>query len=69
MAKFESALCLVGKLFHLVARAVGSKSTAECIEFFYVWKMGAHYPLWKASYTHTYGDGEEDDSSEDDERR
>ena len=33
VAKFESAMCLVGKQFPLVAKVVGTKSTADVINF------------------------------------
>ena len=42
VAKFESALCLVGKNFPQVAAVVGSKTTADCIEFFYLWKQSSY---------------------------
>ena len=47
VAKFESALCLVGKQFALVARAVGTKSTKDVIEFYYLWKQSKNYAAWK----------------------
>jgi hypothetical protein len=51
VAKFESAICLVGKAFPQIAAAVGTKSTAEVIEFYYAWKQSKNYASWKASYT------------------
>ncbi|MES1909406.1 MAG: hypothetical protein MHM6MM_002148 [Cercozoa sp. M6MM] len=48
VARFESGLCAHGKQFHLVSQVVGTKSTAECVEFFYVWKQSAHYHMWRA---------------------
>jgi hypothetical protein len=50
VAKFEAALCLVGKNFSHVANVVGTKSTADCIEFFYAWKQSSHYAAWKATF-------------------
>ena len=60
IALFESAICLVGKHFSHIAAVVRTKSTAECIEFYYVWKKGNHYPTWKATYKQHYGDYEFD---------
>ena len=47
IALFESALSLVGKHFSHVAHVIKTKSAAECIEFYYVWKKTAHYTAWK----------------------
>mmetsp|Transcript_14735 Transcript_14735/g.14923 ORF Transcript_14735/g.14923 Transcript_14735/m.14923 type:complete len:199 (-) Transcript_14735:152-748(-) len=47
ISKFEAALSLYGKQFHIVQRAVGTKSTKELIEFYYVWKKTSHYLVWK----------------------
>lgn len=56
IALFESALCLVGKHFSHVSGVVKTKTTAECIEFYYMWKKSAHYSSWKENYVQTYGD-------------
>jgi len=50
VARFEAALCLVGKNFAHVAAAIGSKTTADCVEFFYAWKQTSHYQLWKDTF-------------------
>ena len=39
VARFEAAICLFGKDFGAIARAIGSKSAAQVIEFFYAWKQ------------------------------
>jgi hypothetical protein len=47
---FEGAMMHYGKEFHLVSRAIESKSTKEVIDFYYVWKKTAHYKRWKERY-------------------
>jgi len=67
VALFESALCQYGKNFDTVANCVGSKSTHEVVEFYYVrpplfnsqlrrsqyWKATAHKAAWKRSFKAT----------------
>ena len=49
IALFESSICTFGKDFRLIARHVGTKSTNECVEFYYtIWKHSHHYFIWKA---------------------
>ena len=50
VARFEGALCLYGKNFALVQRAVQTKNHKEIVEFFYDWKQSAHYKVWKRDY-------------------
>jgi hypothetical protein len=50
IAKFEGALAMCGKHFHDVQRAVGSKTTKEVVEFYYVWKLTSHYDVWKQTF-------------------
>lgn len=50
VALFEAALLHHGKEFHLVAKEVGSKTTKEVIEFYYMWKKTAHHKKWKETY-------------------
>ena len=50
IARFESALCLVGKSFAQVAKAIGTKTTSEVIEFYYLWKQSKNYQTWKLTY-------------------
>jgi hypothetical protein len=47
IALFEGALLHHGKEFHLVSRVIGSKSTKEVIDFYYMWKKTKHYRKWK----------------------
>ena len=55
VAKFEAAMCLVGKQFPVVAKVVGTKSTAEVINFYYTWKQSKNYGLWKAAWRQGLG--------------
>lgn len=50
VACFEGAIVLVGKNFYEISKLLPSKSTKECIEFYYVWKMTSHYQQWKRSF-------------------
>ncbi len=58
---FEGALALYGKSFHTIRKVIGTKSTKETIEFYYVWKKTSHGRRWKSSYV-----GEIDESDSDD---
>jgi len=50
VACFEGAIMLVGKNFYEIAKMLRSKSTKDCIEFYYVWKMTSHYQQWKRGF-------------------
>ena len=50
IALFEASLSVHGKLFHVVAGHVGTKTTKEVVEFYYIWKKTAHYRAWKGRY-------------------
>jgi hypothetical protein len=50
VALFESTLCLTGKAFAQIAHVLGSKTTAEVIEFYYVWKKSKNYQTWKLRF-------------------
>lgn len=56
MAVFEAAICVYGKEFYYISRAVKTKSTQECIEFYYSWKFSSHYYAWKAHYRSPYSE-------------
>jgi len=68
IAKFEGALAMCGKHFHDVQRAVGSKTTKEVVEFYYVWKLTSHYDVWKQTFEPkklpSTRDGDEDDDDD-----
>jgi len=53
MALFESCICRHGKDFDLMSKTIGSKTTRQCVEFYYrVWKRSKHYCTWKSSCQH-----------------
>lgn len=47
---FEGALLHHGKEFLVVSKIVGTKSTKEVIEFYYMWKKTTHYKKWKKQF-------------------
>jgi hypothetical protein len=49
VARFEAALCMTGKHFNVISKLIGTKSTRECVEFYYVWKMSKNYRAFKAT--------------------
>ncbi len=65
-SQFEGAICIHGKLFHKVAKAVETKTCSEVIEFYYVWKKTGHYKQWKTMYKSEMAilAGEESDSDD-----
>ncbi|CEM28293.1 unnamed protein product [Vitrella brassicaformis CCMP3155] len=44
---FEGAICRYGKDFHKIAKLVETKTTKECIDFYYLWKKTSRYRHWK----------------------
>ena len=50
VAVFEGAIALHGKDFYEIHKHIGTKSTKEVIDFYYVWKKTSHYNAWKESY-------------------
>ena len=48
-------------MFDEIATAVKTKTAAECVEFYYFWKLSKNYALWKAAYRPASGDDAEDD--------
>ena len=43
-------MCVYGKEFHQISAVIGTKTTAEVIEFYYSWKFSSHYYSWKTHY-------------------
>ena len=35
------------KDFHVISKIVRTKTTNQCVEFYYEWKKSAHYQMWK----------------------
>jgi len=54
IALFEAAMAEYGKEFYRIAKEIGSKTTQEVIEFYYIWKKTSHYKQWKKEYTPDY---------------
>jgi len=50
IAVFEGSMLHYGKEFLSVSRQIGTKTTQEVIDFYYVWKKTAHYKKWKQQY-------------------
>lgn len=44
---FESTFVLHGKSFSLLSTVIGTKTTKEVIDFYYVWKKTKKYKIWK----------------------
>lgn len=64
IAKFEGAIAVHGKAFHRIQKAVETKTTKECVEFYYIWKKTTHYEQWKASYEPEFTFVKDDESVE-----
>lgn len=47
IALFEAGLCSGSKDFYELHRLIGTKSTNQCVEFYYVWKRSPHFAVWK----------------------
>jgi hypothetical protein len=63
---FEGSLALYGKSFHTVSKCVGSKTTKEVVEFYYVWKKTSHGRRWKTSYVAEVDDESDGNDGDDD---
>ncbi|KAK8815436.1 hypothetical protein WA158_003648 [Blastocystis sp. Blastoise] len=50
IAVFESAVSVMGKEFHTIAKLLPNKTTAQVIDFYYYWKHTSHYDTWKKHY-------------------
>lgn len=61
IALFEAAIVQHGKQFHLVQKAVETKSTRDIIDFYYVWKKTSHYRMWKKQYLPPHLDVSDDE--------
>jgi Myb-like DNA-binding domain len=62
IALFEAAIAEYGKEFAKIQREIGpTKTVAEVIEFYYLWKKTTHYPRWKQEYIPEHLDVHDDD--------
>ena len=61
IALFEAALALHGKAFHRVRGWVGTKTTKEIVEFYYVWKKTSHGQRWKDGCVEEAGSGDDEE--------
>lgn len=50
IAIFEGSMLHYGKEFRSVSRQIGTKTTQEVIDFYYVWKKTGHYKKWKQQF-------------------
>jgi hypothetical protein len=64
IALFEAAIVQYGKQFHLVQRAIESKTTKEVIDFYYMWKKTSHYQAWKKQYVPPHLDVSDDEDEQ-----
>ena len=46
IALFEAGLTSKGKDFFSISSLIQTKTTNECVEFYYQWKKSSHYHLW-----------------------
>ena len=53
---FEAAICVYGKDFYQISKAIKTKTTKEVIEFYYSWKFSSHYYSWRAHYRSLFED-------------
>ena len=56
ISKFEGSMSVFGKQFHVASKIVKSKTTRECIEFYYVWKKTDNYKIWKRGFETIIGE-------------
>lgn len=47
---FEAGLLHYGKEFRDVSREIGTKTTKDVVDFYYVWKKTGHYKKWKEQF-------------------
>ena len=43
-------MCVMGKQPHVVAQVIGTKTTQEVMEFYYLWKKSKNYAKWKQTF-------------------
>ena len=48
VALFEAGICKYGKDFSMLQRLIGTKTTKEVVDFYYLWKQTNRYASWKA---------------------
>jgi len=48
IALFECGICEQGKDFYQIAKIIQTKTTKDCVEFYYHWKRSSHYHMFKA---------------------
>ncbi|GAX15741.1 hypothetical protein FisN_3Lh180 [Fistulifera solaris] len=63
IAVFEAALIQHGKQFEKVQSEIGSKTTKEVIEFYYMWKKTSHYSSWKKKYIPPHLDDSDEETA------
>ena len=56
IATFEAAISEYGKEFVSIQKEIGTKTTRQVIDFYYIWKKTSHYQEWKRIYGVTGGD-------------
>ncbi|OEU18768.1 hypothetical protein FRACYDRAFT_155634, partial [Fragilariopsis cylindrus CCMP1102] len=47
IAIFEGSMLHYGKEFRVISRQIGTKTTRDVIDFYYIWKKTDHYKKWK----------------------
>jgi len=50
IAIFEGSMLHYGKEFREISSQIGTKSTREVIDFYYIWKKTDHYKKWKETF-------------------
>jgi hypothetical protein len=54
IAIFEGSMFHYGKEFRTISQQIGTKSTKEVIDFYYVWKKTIHYKKWKERFVNDH---------------
>ena len=50
IAIFEGSMLHYGKEFRVISRQIGTKTTRDGIDFYYIWKKTDHYKKWKYTF-------------------